>query len=106
MLSPMPVDVPHNTEDSARKKDSAEEPKVSSKVPSSDDALFGSFEEDTGEKRTPKSQAAKSKSRRKKSLHKKSPVRRENEDDDGYDPFSDYMDQHVPEPLFERDPWK
>lgn len=33
-------------------------------------------------------------------------VRRENEDDDGYDPYSDYMDKRVPEPLFERDPWK
>ncbi|GEM_PF-475125 len=102
----MPVDVPHNTEDSARKKDSAGEPKVSSKVPSSDDALSGSFEEGAGKKRPPKSQAAKGKAQRKRSSRKKPPVRRENEDDDGYDPFSDYMDQHVPEPLFERDPWK
>lgn len=42
----------------------------------------------------------------KKRLAKKPRVRRENEDDDGYDPYSDYMDKRVPEPLFERDPWK
>lgn len=30
-------------------------------------------------------------------------VRAENEDDDGYDPYSDR--QPAPEPLFERDPW-
>lgn len=31
-------------------------------------------------------------------------LRAENEDDDGYDPFSDRP--AAPEPLFERDPWK
>ncbi|MDP9858932.1 hypothetical protein J2S71_000628 [Olsenella profusa DSM 13989] len=30
-------------------------------------------------------------------------LRAENEDDDGYDPFSDRPARH--EPLFERDPW-
>ena len=30
-------------------------------------------------------------------------VRPENEDDDGYDPYSDRRPD--PEPLFERDPW-
>ncbi|ERL06106.1 hypothetical protein HMPREF1316_2593 [Olsenella profusa F0195] len=30
-------------------------------------------------------------------------LRAENEDDDGYDPFSDRLARH--EPLFERDPW-
>lgn len=30
-------------------------------------------------------------------------LRAENEDDDGYDPFSDRRPS--PEPLFERDPW-
>lgn len=30
-------------------------------------------------------------------------LRAENEDDDGYDPFSDR--KPAPEPLFERDPW-
>jgi hypothetical protein len=30
-------------------------------------------------------------------------VRAENEDDDGYDPFSDRPP--APEPLFEQDPW-
>lgn len=30
-------------------------------------------------------------------------IRVENEDDDGYDPYSDR--RPVPEPLFERDPW-
>lgn len=30
-------------------------------------------------------------------------IRAENEDDDGYDPYSDR--RPVPEPLFERDPW-
>lgn len=30
-------------------------------------------------------------------------IRAENEDDDGYDPYSDCLPE--PEPLFERDPW-
>lgn len=30
-------------------------------------------------------------------------IRAENEDDDGYDPYSDRRPD--PEPLFERDPW-
>ncbi|SET11571.1 hypothetical protein SAMN05216348_1073 [Olsenella sp. KH3B4] len=30
-------------------------------------------------------------------------IRAENEDDDGYDPYSDRRPS--PEPLFERDPW-
>lgn len=30
-------------------------------------------------------------------------VRAENEDDDGYDPYSDR--KPAPEPMFERDPW-
>ena len=30
-------------------------------------------------------------------------IRAENEDDDGYDPWSDR--RPTPEPLFERDPW-
>ena len=30
-------------------------------------------------------------------------IRAENEDDDGYDPYSDR--RPLPEPLFERDPW-
>lgn len=30
-------------------------------------------------------------------------IRAENEDDDGYDPYSDRRPE--PEPLFERDPW-
>lgn len=30
-------------------------------------------------------------------------LRAENEDDDGYDPYSDRLPD--PEPLFERDPW-
>lgn len=30
-------------------------------------------------------------------------VRAENEDDDGYDPYSDR--RPAPEPMFERDPW-
>ena len=29
-------------------------------------------------------------------------IRAENEDDDGYDPYSDRREEH---PLFERDPW-
>ncbi len=33
------------------------------------------------------------------------PVRAINEDDDGYDPYSDLHDHPSPEPLFERDPW-
>lgn len=33
------------------------------------------------------------------------PVRAINEDDDGYDPYSDLHDQKANEPLFERNPW-
>lgn len=33
------------------------------------------------------------------------PVRAINEDDDGYDPYSDLHDQGSSAPLFERDPW-
>ncbi len=33
------------------------------------------------------------------------PVRAINEDDDGYDPYSDLHDRAIPEPLFEEDPW-
>lgn len=36
--------------------------------------------------------------------HRQDPcIRAENEDDDGYDPYSDRRPEH--EPLFERDPW-
>ena len=39
-----------------------------------------------------------------KALEKNDEFRRaENEDDDGYDPYSDRRPD--PEPLFERDPW-
>ena len=34
------------------------------------------------------------------------PVRAINEDDDGYDPYSDWHDQGPSMPLFERDPWE
>lgn len=37
------------------------------------------------------------------SLRRDSCIRAENEDDDGYDPYSDRRPD--PEPLFERDPW-
>lgn len=33
------------------------------------------------------------------------PFRAPNEDDDGYDPYSDIHDARIPEPLFEEDPW-
>lgn len=33
------------------------------------------------------------------------PVRAINEDDDGYDPYSDFHDRNTAEPLFERNPW-
>ncbi len=36
---------------------------------------------------------------------KAAPVRAINEDDDGYDPYTDWHDRRVSEPLFERDPW-
>lgn len=35
----------------------------------------------------------------------KAPVRAIGEDDDGYDPYTDWHDRSTPEPLFERDPW-
>ncbi|MBQ9006754.1 MAG: hypothetical protein IJ092_10345 [Atopobiaceae bacterium] len=50
------------------------------------------------DKKRPKKQEAKGASA------KPSPyLRAENEDDDGYDPFSDRPPER--EPLFERDPW-
>ena len=53
-------------------------------------------------------QAAPVDSRKQESLRKaETPsdpfIRAENEDDDGYDPYSDRLPE--PEPLFERDPW-
>lgn len=39
------------------------------------------------------------------SVEKHQPVRALNEDDDGYDPYSDFHDAPCPEPLFERNPW-
>ena len=33
------------------------------------------------------------------------PVRAINEDDDGYDPYSDFHDKRVEEPMFQKDPW-
>ena len=38
-----------------------------------------------------------------KSAYERAYLRAENEDDDGYDPYSDRRPE--PEPLFERDPW-
>lgn len=32
-------------------------------------------------------------------------IRAENEDDDGYDPYSDFHDTPQREPLFQKDPW-
>ena len=37
---------------------------------------------------------------------KTQPIRAINEDDDGYDPYSDLHDAPQREPLFERDPWR
>ena len=33
------------------------------------------------------------------------PVRSINEDDDGYDPYSDFHDKRVEEPFFQKYPW-
>lgn len=33
-------------------------------------------------------------------------LRAENEDDDGYDPYSDYHDGNAAAPTFEADPWR
>lgn len=33
------------------------------------------------------------------------PVRSINEDDDGYDPYSDFHDRRTEEPFFQKDPW-
>lgn len=33
-------------------------------------------------------------------------VRAEGEDDDGYDPYSDYHDGNAGDPVFEEDPWR
>lgn len=53
-------------------------------------------------------QAAPADGRRQEALRKAAApsdpfIRAENEDDDGYDPYSDRLPE--PEPLFERDPW-
>ncbi len=36
----------------------------------------------------------------------KQPVRAIDEDDDGYDPYTDFHDQPASDPLFEEDPWR
>lgn len=43
--------------------------------------------------------------RGKRTKGKTQPVRSINEDDDGYDPYSDFHDKRVEEPFFQRDPW-
>lgn len=49
-------------------------------------------------------QAGRHKAARRSSSKPRDPfIRAENEDDDGYDPYSDRRPD--PEPLFERDPW-
>lgn len=49
-------------------------------------------------------QACRHKAARRSSSKPHDPfIRAENEDDDGYDPYSDRRPD--PEPLFERDPW-
>ena len=45
----------------------------------------------------------KDEKRPEKDVRDKEFIRAENEDDDGYDPYSDRRPE--PEPLFERDPW-
>ena len=48
-------------------------------------------------------QSAKPAKSTKQARQKSAYLRAENEDDDGYDPYSDRPAR--PEPLFERDPW-
>lgn len=43
--------------------------------------------------------------KKKPAAHNASPVRAIGEDDDGYDPYTDWHDRRIREPLFERDPW-
>ena len=43
--------------------------------------------------------------RGKRTKGKMQPVRSINEDDDGYDPYSDFHDKRVEEPFFQKDPW-
>ena len=40
-----------------------------------------------------------------KRIQNTQPVRAINEDDDGYDPYSDFHDRRTDSPLFERNPW-
>lgn len=48
--------------------------------------------------------ASRARAKRPAPAHPRDPfIRAENEDDDGYDPYSDRRPE--PEPLFERDPW-
>lgn len=60
--------------------------------------------EDDKKKDKKKGEDRKKKARTKARATDRDPyIRAENEDDDGYDPYSDR--QPRPEPLFERDPW-
>ena len=43
--------------------------------------------------------------RGKRTKGKMQPVRSITEDDDGYDPYSDFHDKRVEEPFFQKDPW-
>lgn len=56
-----------------------------------------------GGKRTAPAGGRKQESLRKAEAPSDPFIRAENEDDDGYDPYSDRLPE--PEPLFERDPW-
>lgn len=56
-----------------------------------------------GGKRTAPVGGSKQESLRKAEAPSDPFIRAENEDDDGYDPYSDRLPE--PEPLFERDPW-
>ena len=67
-------------------------------------SLDAQIQDKSSEKKPKSSQTSTKKKLVKKSAPKQSEfIRAENEDDDGYDPYSDRRPEV--EPLFERDPW-
>ena len=77
-----------------------------SKQPASSQEDAGAVADDTrSAAEKPAADAASAQHADRPAASKPQPIRAINEDDDGYDPYSDLHDRPAPEPLFERDPW-
>ena len=99
--------------DLRRENDGAAQPVPPSEVPCGATREHGAGEppasNDGGARKRAVAAAARAKALReaRKSRNRTTvqPVRAISEDDDGYDPYSDFHDRHVADPFFEDDPW-